>query len=183
MYLAEVVYDKDGTLVVKSKNIPTNLLNEIRRFCLSEVETISIEDVNFIENTSILSDEMVAHRLGLLPLKQTGNETSDINYILNQVNNTNRVKIVFSDHLKTNGEIVPISGIPITKLYPGESIKLTCITKKGQGKTHSKYCPFSSSIVVKVKDLNFLKLESDYMDPRSVLNQVITDMKLNIKLN
>src|SRR3989339_2182422 len=42
--------------------------NLLRRVILEEVPVMAIEDVEFRKNSSILYDEMIAHRLGLLPL-------------------------------------------------------------------------------------------------------------------
>ena len=42
--------------------------NALRRIMIEEVPTMSIEEVEFRANTSILYDELIAHRLGLLPL-------------------------------------------------------------------------------------------------------------------
>lgn len=45
------------------------IANAIRRILLSEVPTIAVENVFVHCNTSIMHDEMLAHRLGLIPLK------------------------------------------------------------------------------------------------------------------
>ena len=43
--------------------------NAFRRAMIGEVPTLAIEDVRIYDNTSALFDEMLAHRLGLIPIK------------------------------------------------------------------------------------------------------------------
>ncbi|ENN72737.1 DNA-directed RNA polymerases I and III subunit RPAC1 [Dendroctonus ponderosae] len=45
------------------------LANTFRRLMLSEVPTMAIDKVHVLNNTSIIQDEVLAHRLGLIPLK------------------------------------------------------------------------------------------------------------------
>jgi len=44
------------------------VVNAIRRILLSEIPTMAIETVNILQNTSIIPDEVLAHRLGLIPI-------------------------------------------------------------------------------------------------------------------
>ncbi|KNG44173.1 RBP11-like subunits of RNA polymerase [Stemphylium lycopersici] len=48
--------------------IDTSVANAFRRILLSEIPTLAIEDVFIYLNTSIIQDEVLAHRLGLIPL-------------------------------------------------------------------------------------------------------------------
>ena len=43
--------------------------NTLRRLMIDDVPTMAIEDIEFSKNNSILYDEIIAHRLGLVPLK------------------------------------------------------------------------------------------------------------------
>lgn len=45
------------------------LVNSFRRLILSEVPSMAIEKVHVYNNTSVIQDEVLAHRLGLIPLK------------------------------------------------------------------------------------------------------------------
>ncbi|KAL1501098.1 hypothetical protein ABEB36_006486 [Hypothenemus hampei] len=49
--------------------IHPSLVNCFRRLILSEVQTMAIDKVHVLNNTSIMQDEILAHRLGLIPLK------------------------------------------------------------------------------------------------------------------
>ena len=43
--------------------------NALRRTIVSEVPTMAIEDIFYYENTSVVPDEILAHRIGMVPLK------------------------------------------------------------------------------------------------------------------
>ena len=45
------------------------IANTIRRYVINYVPTMAVEEVTFQKNSSALYDEMLAHRLGLIPLE------------------------------------------------------------------------------------------------------------------
>jgi len=45
-----------------------SMVNALRRLLLSDVPSMAIEKVHMYQNTSIMQDEVLAHRLGLIPL-------------------------------------------------------------------------------------------------------------------
>ncbi|KAF2088180.1 putative DNA-directed RNA polymerase I and III subunit Rpc40 [Saccharata proteae CBS 121410] len=49
--------------------IDAAVANAFRRIMISELPTLAIEEVYILNNTSIIQDEVLAHRLGLIPLK------------------------------------------------------------------------------------------------------------------
>src|SRR6056297_1395856 len=48
--------------------------NGIRRAMIADVPTLAIDEVRFIENSSVMFDEQIALRLGLVPLSTPPNE-------------------------------------------------------------------------------------------------------------
>ena len=54
---------------VKLKGIPLQYANALRRICLNGVPVFAIDTVDIIENSSVLADEGIAHRLGMIPIK------------------------------------------------------------------------------------------------------------------
>ncbi len=65
--LLEQDKDKKKVSFVLMNSTPS-FANLIRRTISEEVPVMAIEDVEFRKNNSILYDEIIAHRLGLLPL-------------------------------------------------------------------------------------------------------------------
>jgi DNA-directed RNA polymerase I and III subunit RPAC1 len=49
--------------------LDASIANAIRRTLMAEVPTVAIEEVFVWNNTSIVVDEVLSHRLGLVPLK------------------------------------------------------------------------------------------------------------------
>jgi DNA-directed RNA polymerases I and III subunit RPAC1 len=49
--------------------VDASIANAFRRILLAEVPTMAIETVYIFQNTSVIQDEVLAHRLGLIPIK------------------------------------------------------------------------------------------------------------------
>lgn len=125
---------------------------------------MAIDEVVILENSSVLYDELVAHRLGLLPLK-----TDLERYILPEqcdcrsplgcpkcrvllvldAQARDRVVTVYSGELVSEDkEVIPISDkIPIVKLATGQKVKLEAYAKLGRGMDHAKWQPVSASVL------------------------------------
>ncbi|VDP06846.1 unnamed protein product [Soboliphyme baturini] len=58
-------YDLEFDLI----NTEAPYANALRRIMIAEVPTMAIEKVFLYQNTSIIQDEVLAHRLGLIPIK------------------------------------------------------------------------------------------------------------------
>ena len=56
-------------ITLKLKGFPLQYANALRRICLNGVPIFAIDTVDVIENSSVLADEGLAHRLGMIPLK------------------------------------------------------------------------------------------------------------------
>lgn len=54
------------------------IANALRRILLAEVPTVAIETVWIATNTSIIQDEVLAHRIGLIPLKIDPTKLEDV---------------------------------------------------------------------------------------------------------
>jgi DNA-directed RNA polymerase subunit D len=65
----EIISKDESKMSIKLKDIPLQYANALRRLCLNGVPVFAIDTVDIIENTSVLPDEGLAHRLGLVPIK------------------------------------------------------------------------------------------------------------------
>jgi DNA-directed RNA polymerase I and III subunit RPAC1 len=63
-----IMEQKENELVFELIGCDTSFANALRRILLSEVPTVALEQVYMFNNTSIIHDEVLAHRLGLIPI-------------------------------------------------------------------------------------------------------------------
>lgn len=144
--------DNQLTFIVDGVDI--SFINAIRRICTVEVPTMAIETVSIIRNDSTLFDEVLAQRLGLVPLEtDTGAfvhvsecdcENNDcpicsVSLVLKEEG----PKVVYSGDLTSTHEAVkPVyDTIPLLKLKEGEEVELEATANLGRGLEHAKWQP------------------------------------------
>ena len=131
--------------------------NTLRRLMIDEVPSMAIDDVEFIKNNSVLYDEIVAHRLGLIPLKTDLKSYNLPDKCKCEGKGCNRCQLkmvlrtpaakgdetVYSSEIKSRDPAVkPVYGnMPIVKLLKGQGLELEAIAILGRGKEHIKWSP------------------------------------------
>lgn len=68
-------------------HIDTSIANAFRRIMISEVPSVAAEQVYIFNNTSVIQDEVLAHRIGLIPLKV---DPDNLNWVDQTVDEENR---------------------------------------------------------------------------------------------
>lgn len=145
---------KTGKVTFILKNTTPQFANMLRRAVIGLVPAMAIEDVEFRKNTSALYDEVLAHRLGLIPLK-----TDVKSYSLQSeckckgegcarctLQFTLKAKgpcMVTADELKSKDPKVKPAhpDMPIVELQKGQELELEATAILGIGKTHAKFSP------------------------------------------
>jgi|TARA_B100001750_G_scaffold5318_1_gene4281 DNA-directed RNA polymerase subunit D len=141
-----IISQNDEKVSVKLKGIPLQYANALRRICLNGIPIYAIDTVDVLVNSSVLADEGIAHRLGLIPIKtelsavQQNNESDKIMFTLDS-GETNQTRTILSGELKSQDETIkPISdNIPIITLAPGQRLKIEAYARLGRGTEHAKW--------------------------------------------
>ncbi len=141
-----IISQNDEKVSVKLKGIPLQYANALRRICLNGIPIYAIDTVDVLVNSSVLADEGIAHRLGLIPIKtelsavQQDNKSDNIMLTLDS-GIASETRTVLSGELKSQDSIVkPISdNIPIVTLAPGQSLKFEAHARLGRGTEHAKW--------------------------------------------
>jgi len=154
----EILEKTDTNMRLVIRDVDAPYVNALRRIILSEVPCMAIDEVVILENSSMLHDEVLAHRLGLLPIKTDLNTynlpeececKSEFGCPLCRVSLTldaeaiEATKAIYSGSITSeNPQIAPVNGsIILVKLAPGQKIKLEAYAKLGKGKVHAKWQP------------------------------------------
>ncbi len=128
--------------------------NSLRRTVLESVPTMAIEDVEFRKNSSVLYDEMIAHRLGLVPLttdlkgytlpseckcKGEGCASCSVKLVLK----VEGPATVYASDLKSKDpKVKPVfPGVIVAKLLKNQKLEIEATAVLGKGSEHSKWAP------------------------------------------
>lgn len=182
---AEVVegWPKDNKIRIVLSDTNAAQVNSLRRAIIADVPKMAITKVRFeqgvtqdnkgevIESVNVLPDEVLAHRLAMVPVPtfleefvfpeddpnnenlpedQWGSPLSQIIYHLSirgpNSDSADEVKTVYAGDLNVLGETKlqikeEHSRIPLTILSKGQYLELYAYATLGRGRDHAKWCP------------------------------------------
>lgn len=145
---------KQGRISFLLKGSNPAFANTLRRLIMDEVPTMAIDTVQFRQNSSALYDEMIAHRLGLIPLatdlssytlkdacscKGAGCAQCQLTFMLNA---KGPMTVYAKDIQSKDPKVKPVyPDMILVKLLKGQEIELEATAVLGKGKDHVKWSP------------------------------------------
>jgi DNA-directed RNA polymerase subunit D len=207
MVNVKVLEDNGISIKLELSDIDRSYANAIRRFCISEVPSMAIDDVVILENSSILYDEILASRLGLIPIKtdlnryvlpekcdcksELGCNKCRVLFVLDATASDKVVTVFSGDLVSEDKETRPVSEtIPVVKLAKGQSIKLEAYARLGRGKEHAKWQPCTVAVltegkqegtyILNVESVGSMPARAIVMKAIEILEEKLSDMKLGL---
>ncbi len=117
-------------------------MNTLRRYAYGEVPTMAVDVVRFQENTSGMYDEVLAHRIGLIPLTYDPDVYSygDKKKVTLVLEKEGPCVVRAGDMKSTDESVKPVfEDIPIITLLEGQKLKFEADAILGKGKDHAKW--------------------------------------------
>jgi DNA-directed RNA polymerase alpha subunit len=132
----EKITETDSRLIFKTE-MNLTLANAIRR-SVEEIPILAIDEVDIYKNDSALYDEIIAHRLGLVPLKnQKIKGDTDIELKLKSKGKGKGTKVMSGEL----GDLVVYGNMPIVLLEEGQEVEMVAKARIGNGNKHAKFSP------------------------------------------
>lgn len=163
----EVLEKSDLKIKFLVSGVRASFAGALRRIMISEVPTMAIEWVEFKKKNSVMPDEVLANRLGQIPLmydRKAYNLPSECKCDGKgcsrcQVKLSLKKKgpsMVYSGDLKSTDKSVKpaIEKIPIVELFEDQELQFVATAQLGMGREHSKW----KGAVVGYKNLPQIKI-------------------------
>lgn len=148
----KIFSNKGDKLEFLLEDTDISFANSLRRVMISEVPTMSVEWVDIVDNNSVLFDEVISHRFGMMPVKfdpdkfvftedckckGKGCPLCQVVFVLDKKGPS----IVRSGDLKTSDKSVTPTDpeFILAELLEGQAIKLEAVVRLGLGTKHAKH--------------------------------------------
>jgi DNA-directed RNA polymerase subunit D len=146
------IEQKGNIIRFNVSGVSRGLANALRRIIISEVPIMAIEDITFYNNSSIMNDEVLAHSMGLIPIKT---DLKTYNFIweckckgkgcarctcLFSLDAEGPCMIYTRDIKSKDPKTVPVyDNMPVVKLTKNQKVKMEARAQLGTGKDHIKW--------------------------------------------
>jgi DNA-directed RNA polymerase subunit D len=130
--------DRNARFLVRG--VTPAFANGIRRAMIADVPTFSIDTVRFVENSSVMFDEMIGLRLGLVPLT-TPLDDFEVGETVTLALDVEGPATAYSGDIETSEPLVEPAddNIPIIELKEQQRIELEADAVLETGRDHAKH--------------------------------------------
>jgi DNA-directed RNA polymerase subunit D len=148
------------------KNTSYTFMNVLRRTIMIHVPCLAIDTIQMYENDSPIVDEMLANRIGLLPIvtDKTYKKGNSVKMVVDKIGPCT----VLGEDVKCSDPKVSIADkkIIITKLGKGRKLKLEMNAIMDCGEKHCKYQP----AIVSYNELPIINNDKKYSNVKEILS-------------
>lgn len=123
--------------IVFSTSINVSLANAIRR-SVGEIPILAVVETDIYKNDSALYDEIISHRLGLIPLKNQKMKKDDSVEFKLKAKGKGDGQMVLAGEM---GPEVVYPETPIVLLGEGQVLELVARARAGKGVDHARFMP------------------------------------------
>lgn len=138
----KVLQEKGNIVKLLIKDTTSAFVNALRRQIMAGTPILAIDDVHIYENTGVMFDEMLAHRLGLIPIKMDSKKHRQGDKVKLVLEKEGPCTVYSKDIKSTDPKIEPADlNTPVTKLSEGQKVRIEMDAVVGTGKQHAKWQP------------------------------------------
>ncbi len=146
-----------------------DIVNAYRRAIMLNCPVMAINKVAVYKNESVMPDEMLAHRLGLVPIYTKSVDDEEHHIYLKK-----KSGMVYSGDIETTGLLeVPLKHIPLVLLKENTNLELELTVSKGKGIEHVKFEPANVHFnnIAEIKQNGPINFELKDLCPKGLLEQ------------
>jgi len=131
--------DREARFLVRG--ITPAFANGIRRAMIADVPTFSVDTVRVIENSSVMFDEQIGHRLGLVPLTTPEPGEFELGEEVTLSLDVQGPDTAYSGDLVSADDMVQSAdeNVPIIDLKEGQRLEVEADAVLDRGKSHAKH--------------------------------------------
>jgi len=158
-YDVQFIEREDRSARFLVRGVTPAFANGIRRAMIADVPTLSVDSVRVIENSSVMFDEQIAHRLGMVPLTTPANEFEDGDTVTLSIDVEGPDTAYSGDLVSADSVVEPADdNVPIIDLKDDQRLELEAEAVIDTGKNHAKH---QGGVAVGYRHLQYVEVLGD----------------------
>jgi DNA-directed RNA polymerase subunit D len=158
-YDVEFIEREDRSARFLVRGVTPAFANGIRRAMIADVPTLSVDTVRVIENSSVMFDEQIAHRLGMVPLTTPDSEFEEGDEVTLSIDVEGPNTAYSGDLVSADPQVEPADdNVPIIDLKDDQRLELEADAVLDTGKNHAKH---QGGVAVGYRHLQYAEVVGD----------------------